>query len=118
MKAITTLFAAAVVTCFAGAASAQTLSQDDARKALEGKTFKTHDFGEDGTLTWGTDGTLTAKLATKSDTAAVRWAEGGYCSKWSKFRDTEACFTVKKLSDTQYQLYTKDGKEDDLLTLQ
>ncbi len=92
------------------------LSQDDAKKALDGHTFKTHDFGEDGTLAWNGD-TLTAKLQTKSDTAKVRWANGGYCSTWSKFRATEACFTVEKLSDTQYQLWTTDNQKDDLLTL-
>jgi hypothetical protein len=118
MTKLMAIMAVAVVIGCAGSASAQVLSQDDARKALEGKTFKTHDFGEDGTLMWGTDGKLYAKLATKSDVAAVRWANGGYCSTWTKFRSTEACFTVKKVSDTQYQLYTADGKEDDLLTLQ
>ncbi len=118
MKTICMLLVAATVGCYTTAATAQVLSQEDAKKALEGKTFKTHDFGEDGTLMWGTDGKLYAKLQTKTDTAAVRWANGGYCSTWTKFRSTEACFTVKKLSDTQYQLYTADGKEDDLLTLQ
>jgi hypothetical protein len=110
------VIAAAAVVCFAGAALADKLSQDDAKKALDGHTFQTHDFGEDGTLAWSGD-TLTAKLQTKSDTAKVRWAEGGYCSTWTKFRSTEACFTVEKVSDTTYQLWTSDGKKDDVLTL-
>jgi hypothetical protein len=116
MQKLLFVIATAAVVGFASAASADKLSQADAQKALDGHTFSTHDFGEDGTLTWSGD-TLTAKLQTKSDTAKVRWAEGGYCSAWTKFRSTEACFTVEKLSDTQYQLWTSDGKKDDLLTL-
>ena len=108
--------AAAAVVCLSGAAFADKLSQDDAKKALDGHTFQTHDFGEDGTLAWN-GASLHAQLQTKADDAKVRWAEGGYCSTWSKFRSTEACFTVEKISDTQLQLWTSDGKKDDLLTL-
>lgn len=116
VKYLSLAICTAAILALAGPASAEKLSQEEARKVLDGHTFKAHDFGEDGTLAWSGD-TLHAELATRSDDATVRWANGGYCSTWKKLRTTEACFTVEKLGDTQYQLWTVDGKKDAPLTL-
>jgi hypothetical protein len=116
---------AAVTLAAAGfAAAAETMiPQDELEAALKGKTFKDDDGnGNVGTLTYGADMTLrfegnTGPLA-GGDSGTYRFAEGGYCSKWTKLRKgDEWCFTASRRADG-FQLWTKDGKKGDTLTNQ
>ena len=76
--------------------------------------------GWTGTVTFNADMTTMSKGDSDdtNDTGSYRFAEGGYCSTWVEFRDgAEACFTLEKLGEGRYQLYTLDGKKDDLFVL-
>jgi hypothetical protein len=102
-------------------AVAQTLmGQADVEAAFKGKSFAvTAQSGWTGVMTFGPDMMLTSAASDGSDTGTYRFAEGGYCSTWQRFRDgEEACFTAESLGDGRYQLYTLDGQLDDLLVLQ
>jgi hypothetical protein len=98
--------------------AAELISQADMEKAFKGKTFNTHNFGEDGTVTFGEDGKIHIKLQTKADDGTYRFAYDGYCETWTKLRATEACFKASKVGAHQYQLWTDTGAEDVLLTMQ
>jgi hypothetical protein len=116
----TLVFLATTAVLAAGAANAQTLMpQADVEAALKGGTFAMK--GPEGftaVITFNPDMTL-ALTATDGakDSGTYRFAGGGYCSTWVNFRSgEEACFTMERLSDEQFQLYTLDGKKDDLFT--
>ncbi len=99
-------------------AMAQTLMpQAEMEAAFKGNTFAvTAPSGWTGELTFGPDMTLTSAASDGTDAGTYRFAEGGYCSTWQRFRDgEEACFTAEDLGDGRYQLYTLDGQLDDLL---
>jgi hypothetical protein len=114
--------ALAALLSFALPAAAQSLlPQSDVEAALKGKSFAvTAPTGWTGAITFNADMTLTSKGDSDAtdDTGTYRFAEGGYCSTWADFREgEEACFTLEKLGEGHYQLYTLDGKKDDLFVL-
>ena len=99
------------------AAWAQTLMpQSEVETALRGATFAlTTQGGDTATITFHPDMTAEVTMVDGSkDHGTYRFAEGGYCSSWEDFRNgAEACFTVEKISDSEFQLYTPDGRKDD-----
>jgi len=104
--------------------SAETMiSQADMEAAFKGKSFKDDDgAGNVGVITYAADMTIHIKVATgpqsPADDGKYRFANGGYCSSWTKNRaGAEACFTASKLPNG-FQLWTADGKKDDTLTAQ
>ncbi|MFI5015828.1 MAG: hypothetical protein ACHQAY_26120 [Hyphomicrobiales bacterium] len=124
MNKLKTFVAVAAVLAFAGAAAAETMiSQADMEAAFKGKSFKDDDgAGNVGVITYGADMTIHVKVATgpqsPADDGKYRFANGGYCSSWTKLRSgAEKCFTASKLA-TGFQLWTADGKKDDTLTSQ
>ena len=124
MRKLLIMTAAVSVVIFAGHAFADDMiSQADMEKAFKGNSFKDDDSaGNVGVITYGADMTIHVKVPTgaqaPSDDGKYRFAEGGYCSSWGKLRNgAEKCFTASK-AGTGYQLWTKDGKKDDMLTPQ
>jgi hypothetical protein len=97
-----------------------TMAQADVEAAFKGKSFAvTAPSGWTGVITFAPDMTLTSAGNDGTDSGTYRFAEGGYCSTWQRFRDgEEACFTAVDLGESRYQLYTLDGQLDDLLVLQ
>jgi hypothetical protein len=118
MRRMLVLAAAAVIGSAGAAFAADTISQAEMEQAFKGKTFNTQDFGETGTATFGDDGKIHMMLQTKEDAGGYRFANGGYCSAWTKLRTTETRFTAGKVGSNQYRLWTSNGKEDALLTSQ
>jgi hypothetical protein len=117
MKTVLLCFASVVG--FAGPGIAQTvmMTQSDVEAAFSGKAFAlTTQEGTTATIAFHRD--LTALVTFNdgsTDGGTYRFAEGGYCSSWEKFREgVEACFTVESLGDARYQLYTLAGAKDDL----
>lgn len=105
----------------AGGASAQALSQSEVEQTLRGQTFNTRDFGGTGTITWGADGRIAVNVARPDgsrveDTGTYRFAEGGYCSTWSRIRTTEACFTLRRTGANTFDVLARDGSLDSQLT--
>jgi len=96
------------------------MSQADVEAALRGATFAfTTQSGFTATIAFHSDMTVRATFDDGgSEDGTYRFAEGGYCSTWEKFRDgAEACFTIEFLGAGRYQLYTLDGAKDDLFVL-
>lgn len=119
MRRISTTIAVLVLT--ACAAAAQTLMpQAEVGVEFDGNTYDVvAQSGFTGVMTFNPDMTLAFTGEDgRSDTGTYRLGEGGYCSTWKAFRNgEEQCFTVEKLGDGRYQLYTLDGGKDDLFTL-
>jgi hypothetical protein len=102
-------------------AAAQTMMAEAAvEAAFKGNTFAvTAPSGWTGVMTFAPDMTLSSAGKDGTDSGTYRFAEGGYCSTWQRFREgEEACFTAEDLGDGRYQLYKLDGQLDDLLVLQ
>ena len=112
-----TILLAVAAGAIPAAALAQTLlSQAEVETAFRGATFAlTTQGGDTATIAFHPD--LTAEVTMidgSTDRGTYRFAEGGYCSTWKDFRNgAEACFTVEKISETEFQLYTPDGQKDD-----
>ena len=124
MRKLLVMTAVASAVIFAGHAFADDMIlQADMEKAFKGMSFKDDDgAGNIGVITYGADMAIHIKVPTggqsPSDDGKYRFAEGGYCSSWTKLRTgTEKCFTASKVGNG-YQLWTKDGKKDDMLTPQ
>jgi hypothetical protein len=111
---------AAVLFAALPAAAQSLLPQADVETAFKGNSFAvTAQSGWTGMITFNPDMTLASSGDDDvADTGTYRFGEGGYCSTWKGFREgVEACFTVEKLGERRYQLYTLDGGKDDLLVL-
>ncbi len=112
---------AAAVFLWSGAAFAQTMmSQAEVESVFKGTTFAIKGAtSSDRSLAFNADMTIEVTNADGSgDHGTYRFGEGGYCSTWEKFRNgKEACFTAERLSATDFQLYTEDGKKDAYLVL-
>ncbi len=103
--------------------AADPISQADMEAAFKGKSFKDDDgAGNIGVITYGSDMKIHIKVPTGAqapeDSGTYRFAEGGYCSSWTKLRNgAEKCFKATK-EGGGFQLWTMDGKKDDMLTPQ
>jgi hypothetical protein len=99
------------------------ISQADMEAAFKGKSFKDDDgAGNIGVISYDADMTIHIKVPSgpqsPQDDGKYRFANGGYCSSWTKLRSgAEKCFTASKTA-TGFQLWTSDGKKDDTLTSQ
>ncbi len=121
-KPITGALVATALTLLAsGSAFAQALSQAEVETLLRGQTFTTADFGGTGTITWAAGGAISVDVTRPDgskvvDTGTFRFAEGGYCSTWTRLRTTEACFTLRRTGPTTFDILNRDGTLDSRLT--
>jgi hypothetical protein len=115
--------ATAALFSFSAFAADTMISQSDMEAAFKGKSFKDDDgSGNVGVITYGADMKISVKVSSgpqsPEDNGTYKFANGGYCSSWTKLRSgAEKCFTASKVGNG-YQLWTADGKKDDLLTPQ
>ena len=122
-KLLATVVAVAALGLGSAIAAETMISQADMEAAFKGKSFKDDDgAGNIGVISYGADMTIHVKVATgpqsPQDDGKYRFANGGYCSSWTKLRSgAEKCFTASKTADG-FQLWTQDGKKDDTLTAQ
>jgi hypothetical protein len=122
-KFLAAAVAAAALSMSAAIAAETMISQADMEAAFKGKSFKDDDgAGNIGVITYSADMTIHVKVPSgpqsPQDDGKYRFANGGYCSSWTKLRSgAEKCFTASKTADG-YQLWTADGKKDDTLTAQ
>ena len=122
-KLLATVVAVAALGLGSAIAAETMISQADMEAAFKGKSFKDDDgAGNIGVISYGADMTIHVKVATgpqsPQDDGKYRFANGGYCSSWTKLRSgAEKCFTASKTA-SGFQLWTADGQKDDALTPQ
>lgn len=120
MKAVLLCLAFVIGLAEPGIAQAAMMTQAEVEAAFPGKTFAlTTQDGTTATIAFHPDMTALVTFNDGStDAGTYRLAQGGYCSTWEIFREREeACFTVESLGGGRYQLYTIEGKKDDLFVL-
>jgi hypothetical protein len=113
----------AALTLAVGVASADPLSGADVEALLKGKTFQIVYLGDEGTITWHEDLTITMSQkkpdgGMAEDSGTYRFDGKGYCSVWKSLeqRTEERCFTLVKTGDTTYDIINPDGSVDSNLT--
>lgn len=92
---------------------------DKELQALFSKPVSGSYAGQKGTVTvnYMPDGTQKIQYSKGTDVGKWRIANGEQCSKWTKIRKgAEKCTTWFEITPGTYEVYTRDGSKDGVMT--